>query len=127
MTAPPALPANMLWHCTVGGGTCSYTINLCSLSQDNLRLARKRVPRESLDYVVNRDWKADDGQVWTVFYEIVNAHWEDHLRELDIEYVRGDDAVRVSFDLHQNLTGLSGFEQSTFRWIHPWRHPISKT
>ncbi|KAI0296196.1 hypothetical protein BC826DRAFT_246526 [Russula brevipes] len=31
MYVPPILPADMLWHCPVGGGTCSYFINLCNL------------------------------------------------------------------------------------------------
>ncbi|KAH8997293.1 hypothetical protein EDB92DRAFT_1941926 [Lactarius akahatsu] len=99
---PPTLPANMLWQCPVGGGTCSYVINMCRLSVDNLGLVRMRVPNDSIDYLLNNDWKYNDEQVMTIFYEIVNAHWEVHLRELDIRYMRGGDA-------------------SSFQWIHPWR------
>ncbi len=98
MTAPPTLPVDMLWHCSVGGGTCSYVINMCSPSDDNLRVVRKRVPNDSIDYLLNKDWKYNDEQVMMVFYEIVNAHWEDHLgRELDVGYVRRDDAVSHRF------------------------------
>lgn len=94
MFAPPTLPADLLWHCPVGGGTCTYTVDLCSPSQDNLALVHKRVPNDSINYLLNKDWKCNDEQVMMVFYEIVNAHWEDHLRtELDIEYVRRGDAV----------------------------------
>lgn len=94
MFAPPTLPADLLWHCPVGGGKCTYTVDLRSPSQDNLRLVDKRVPNDSIDYLLNKDWKCNDEQVMMVFYEIVNAHWEDHLKtELGIEYVRRDDAV----------------------------------
>ena len=97
MTTPPTLPVDMLWHCPIGGGTCSYVINLCSLSGDNLRLAHKCVPKHSINHLLNKDWKHNDEQVIMVFYEIVHAHWEDHLRELDIKYVQHDDMVSHSF------------------------------
>jgi hypothetical protein len=120
MTSPPTLPVDMLWHCPVAGGTCSYVIDLCSPSDNNLRLVHKCVPpKDSINYLLNKDWKHNDERVMTVFYEIVHAHWEEHLRELDIKYVRHDDVVSHRFD--QTLTGLSGFEQGTFEWIHPQR------
>ncbi|KAH9044480.1 hypothetical protein EDB85DRAFT_1909713 [Lactarius pseudohatsudake] len=97
MFTPPTLPANMLWHCPVGGGTCSYVINMCRPSVDNLGLVRMRVPNDSIVHLLNNDWKYNDEQVMTIFYEIVNAHWEVHLRELDIRYVRGGDAVSYRF------------------------------
>lgn len=102
MSTRPTFPADMLWHCPVGGGTCSYVINLCSPSDDNIKLVRKRVPDHSIAYLLNKDWKYNDEQVMMVFYEIVNAHWEDHLKELDVKHVRRDDV-------------------STFEWIHPQR------
>ncbi|KAI9444800.1 hypothetical protein H4582DRAFT_2179797 [Lactarius indigo] len=91
MFTPPTLPANMLWHCPVGGGTCPHVINMCRPSEDNLGLVRRRVPNDSISYLLNGDWKYNDEQVMTIFYEIVNAHWEDHLKKLDVRYVRRDD------------------------------------
>ncbi|KAF8274088.1 hypothetical protein EI94DRAFT_985376 [Lactarius quietus] len=40
----------------------------------------------------------------TVFYEIVNAHWEEHLKELGVKFVRHDDV-------------------STFEGLHPEQRP----
>ncbi|KAI9460587.1 hypothetical protein BJY52DRAFT_1262507 [Lactarius psammicola] len=98
MTTPPSLPADMLWHCPVGGAACTYVINMCSLSDDNLRLVRNRVANDSIDFLLNEDWKYNDERVMTIFYEIVNAHWEVHLRrDLDVRYVRRDDAVSNHF------------------------------
>lgn len=88
---PPTLPADMVWHCPVGEGRCTYVINLCSPSQDNLGLLHKCVPNDSINYLLHRDWKCNDEQVMMVFYEIVNAHWEEHLRELGLKYVRCND------------------------------------
>jgi hypothetical protein len=42
---------------------------------------------------LERNWKSNDEQVYMVFCEMVNAHWEDHLKELDIKYVRQGDTV----------------------------------
>jgi hypothetical protein len=96
MFMPPTLPADMVWHCPVGGGRCPYVINLCSPSQDNLALVHKHVPNGSINYLLHRDWKCNDEQVMMVFYEIVNAHWEVHLQELGIKYVQCGDAVSPS-------------------------------
>ena len=68
MTTPPTLPADMLWHCPVGGGTCSYLIDMCSHAGDN-------------------------EQIMTMFYELVHAHWGTHLKELGLKYVRRNDVV----------------------------------
>lgn len=93
MFMPPTLPADMVWHCPIGGGRCTYIINLCSPSQDNLGLVYNHVPNDGINYLLHRDWKCNDEQVMMVFYEIVNAHWEEHLQELGIKYVRHNDVV----------------------------------
>ena len=104
MFTPPVLPVDMLWHCPVGGGTCSYVINLCSPSDDNLRLVHKYMSNDSINYLLKKDWKSNDKQVMMMFYEIVQAHWEDHLRALDIKYVWHNDAVSHCFSLDLNLS-----------------------
>ena len=93
MFMPPALPADMVWHCPVGGGKCTYVINLCSLSQDDLGLIHHHVPIDGINYLLHKNWKCSDEQVMMVFYEIVNAHWEEHLQGLGIKYVRQNDVV----------------------------------
>jgi hypothetical protein len=93
MYAPPILPADMLWHCPVGGGTCSYFINLCNPSDENLRPIKGVVPQGDIMYLLEKNWKSNDEQVHMVFCEMVNAHWKDHLKELDIKYVQHGDTV----------------------------------
>jgi hypothetical protein len=93
LTAPP-LSIDMIWHCPMGGGSCMYCINLCAPTDDNLRLIRAHVPHEAIVYLISKDWKSDDEQVMAIFYEMVNAHWESHLKELDIKYIRQGDAVK---------------------------------
>jgi len=66
------------------------------------------VPHGIIDYVLNKDWKYNDEQVLTVFYEIVNAHWEEHLKELGVKFVRYDDV-------------------STFEGLHPEQRPAHTT
>lgn len=98
MFTAPTLPVSMVWHCPIGGGTCSYIVDMCSPSQDQLRLVHGQVPKGNIEYLLNKEWKCDDEQMMMVFYEIVNAHWEDHLRELDIKFVRSDGVVSPSFN-----------------------------
>ena len=96
MLVPPTLPVNMVWHCPVGG-TCSYVIDLCAPSDDNMRLISAVVPQDDITYLHEKDWKTNDEQVHMIFYEIVNAHWENHLKELDIRYVQQGDDVSYYF------------------------------
>jgi hypothetical protein len=122
MFTTPTLPVNMVWHCPIGGGTCSYIVDMCSLSQDHLRLVHGRVPKGNIESLLNKEWKCDDEQMMMVFYEIVNSHWEDHLRELDIEFVRSDGVV--SHYIQPKLTWLSAcLEQGTFVEMHPGQLP----
>jgi len=93
MLTSPTLPLNMLWHCPVGGGTCSYVIDLYTPSDINLRAINGIVSQDEVIYFLEKDWKSNDEQVYVIFCEMVNAHWEDHLKELDIKYVRQGDAV----------------------------------
>jgi len=92
MFNPPAISANMLWHCSIGG-TCLYTINLCAPSDANLR----SIPQDEAIYLLEKQWKTNDEQVCMIFHEMVNAHWEDHLKELDIRHVDQGDTVSYSF------------------------------
>lgn len=92
MLIPPTVPVDMLWHCPVGG-TCSYVINLCAPSDTNLKSISAIVPQDQIVYFLKKGWKSNDEQVFMVFCEMVNAHWEDHLKELDIKYVHQEDAV----------------------------------
>jgi len=93
MFIPPTVPANMLWHCPVGGGTCLYIINLCALSDANLRSISKIVPQDEVICLLEKQWKSDDEKVCMIFHEMVNAHWDNHLKELDIKHVCQDDDV----------------------------------
>lgn len=95
----PTIPSNMLWHCPIEGGTCSYTINLCALSDTNLNgLVNTIVSKDEAINFLNRQWKSSDQELCTIFNQMVNAHWEDHLKELDIRYVhQGDDNVSDYF------------------------------
>lgn len=97
MLTPPTLPVDMFWHCPVGEGSCSYVINLCAPTDHNLRLIQALVPYEDIIHLLSKDWKCNDDQVMMIFYEMVNAHWEDHLKELDIKYVRRAAAVSHSW------------------------------
>ncbi len=109
MSTPPTLPADMLWHCPIGGGTCRYAINLFSPSDDNLR----HVSYDNTNYLLNEDWKCNDEQLMMVFYEMVNAHWEEHLRELDIKHVRHNNTVSHSLWIGL-LTSLSTLNRVLF-------------
>jgi hypothetical protein len=93
MLIAPTLPVDMIWHCPVGGGSCLYLIDLCAPTGNNLRLIQALVPHEDIINFLSKDWKCNDEQVMMIFYEMVNAHWGDHLKELDIRYVRQGDAV----------------------------------
>jgi hypothetical protein len=93
MFMPPTLPSDMVWHCPVGEGRCPFVINMCSPSQDTLGLVHKHVSSDSINYLLHRDWKCNDKQVMMAFYEIVNAHWEEHLQELGIKHVQHSNAV----------------------------------
>jgi hypothetical protein len=122
MLKPPRLPIDLIWHCPVGGGSCTYSINLCAPTDDNLRLIRAVVPHDAIIFLLSKDWKSNDEQIFAIFYEMVNAHWENHLKEFDIKYIRQGDAVKwftVPGVLHTLLARLL---QSTFEWIHPQRH-----
>jgi hypothetical protein len=77
----------------VGGGTCSYFINLCNPSDETLRPIKGVVPQGDIMYLLEKNWKSNDEQVYMVFCEMVNAHWMDHLKELDIKYVQHGDTV----------------------------------
>jgi hypothetical protein len=93
MLIPPTLPVDLLWHCPVGQGTCSYAINLCSPSNTTLKSISAVIPQNEVICFLEKNWKSNDEQVYTIFCEMVNAHWEDHLKELDIKYVRQGDTV----------------------------------
>ena len=94
MFHPPTIPANMLWYCPIGGGTCSYTIDLCAPSAANLRSINTIVSKgQDAIYLLEKQWKSDNKQLCIIFYEMANAHWEDHLKELDIRHVHQGDAV----------------------------------
>jgi hypothetical protein len=96
MIIPPTLPVNMLWHCPIGG-TCSYIINLCAPSDTNLKSISAIVPQDEVVYFLKKGWKGNDKQVFMIFSHMVNAHWEDHLKELDIKFVHQGDAVSDHF------------------------------
>ncbi|KAI0308209.1 hypothetical protein B0F90DRAFT_1813513 [Multifurca ochricompacta] len=95
MFVVPALPADLIWHCPVGGGTCSYTINLCALSEDNLRLIQNCVSHEDVVHLQRKNWKSNHERTFMTFYEMVNAHWGDHLKELDIKHIRQGEATQT--------------------------------
>ena len=113
----------MIWHCPIGGGTCQYAIDLCTPSDDNLQLISTVVPKDENNYLLGKAWKSDDEQVYMIFYEMVNSHWEDHLKELDIKHVKQGNAVSYSVK-PSHLFELSNIIQSTFEWIHPQRHEL---
>ena len=46
---------------------------------------------------MEKQWKSNDEQVCMIFHEMVNAHWEDHLKELDIKHVDKGDTVSNYF------------------------------
>jgi hypothetical protein len=93
MLTPPTLPFDMIWHCPVGGGSCLYLINLCTPTGTDIRLVQALLPHEDIIHLLSKDWKCNDELIMMVFYEMVNAHWEEHLKDLDIKYVRQGDAV----------------------------------
>jgi hypothetical protein len=95
MFVSPILPANMIWHCPIGGGTCQYVIDLCTPSDDNLQLIGTVVPIDEVNYLLGKEWKSNDEQLYMIFYEMVNAHWEDHLKELDIKHVKQGNVVCI--------------------------------
>ena len=97
MLIPPTLPANMLWHCPIGGGTCTYIINMCAPSSANLMSISTIVSQDETICLLKKQWKSNDEEVCMIFYEMVNAHWEDHLKKLDIKYMRQGDAVSKCF------------------------------
>ncbi len=93
MLIPPALPLDMLWHCPIGGGTCSYVINLCAPSDTNLKSIGTVGSQNEVTHLLGKQWKGNDERLHMIFYEMVNAHWETHLKELDIKYVCQGGAV----------------------------------
>jgi hypothetical protein len=97
MLIPPTVPANLLWHCPVGGGTCSYFINLYTPSDANLRSISTIAPQEEVIHLLEKQWKSDDEKLCIIFHDMVNAHWDDHLKELDIKQVHQGDNVSNYF------------------------------
>jgi hypothetical protein len=93
MLTAPILPFDMIWHCPVGGGSCSYLINLCALTGNDIRLIQALLPHDDVIQLLSKGWKCNDELVMMVFYEMVNAHWGEHLKDLDIKYVRQGDTV----------------------------------
>lgn len=93
MLGTPTLPLDLIWHCPVGGGSCSYSINLLAPTNDNLSLIQGVVDQDDIVQFLSKDWKANDELIFHVFYEMVNRHWVDHLNGLDIRYVRRGDSV----------------------------------
>jgi len=112
MFNPLTIPANMLWHCPIGGGTCSYIINLCTPSATNLRSISTIVPQDEAIYLLEKQWKINDDQLCMIFYEMVNAHWEDHLKELDIKHLCQGDTVSYYFGYASYITVLSNYHCS---------------
>jgi hypothetical protein len=100
MFNPPTISANMLWHCPIGGGSCLYTINLCAPSDANLRSINTIISQDEVIYLLEKQWKSNDEQVCMIFHEMVNAHWEDHLKELDIKHMDQGDTVSNYFWLY---------------------------
>ena len=121
MLHPPTIPTNMLWHCPIGG-TCSYTIDLCAPSVANLRSVDTTASQaQDAIYLLEKQWKSNDKQLCMIFNEMVHAHWEDHLKELDIRYIhQGDDVSNHFYALHMPIVLI--IIQSHFEWIHPQRH-----
>ena len=93
----PPISANMLWHCPVGEGTCSYTINLSAPSATNLRSINTIISQDEAIYLLEKQWKSNNEQLGKIFCEMVNAHWDNHLKELDIRNVQQGDAVSSYF------------------------------
>ena len=122
MLIAPTLPPDMLWHCPVGG-TCLYVINMYAPSGTNLRSISATVPQNEVVQFLKKGWKSNDEQVYTIFCEMVNAHWEDHLKELDIKYVHQGDAVSDHFVKPEPFDiRAKHVTQCSFEWIHPQRH-----
>lgn len=107
MLIPPTLPADMLWHCPVGGGTCTYIINMHTPSSANLRSISTIVSQDETICFLEKKWKSDDEEICMIFYEMVNAHWEDHLKKLDIKHIRQGDAVSKCFGYAFYMSVLS--------------------
>jgi hypothetical protein len=89
----------MLWHCPIGGGTCSYTIDLCAPSAANLRLINTVISQDDALYLLEKQWRSDDEQLSKIFFKMVEVHQEDHLKELDIKHVQQGDDVSCYFGL----------------------------
>ncbi len=70
----PILPMNMIWYYPIGGGTCQYIIDLYTPSDNNLQLINTVVPMDRNNYLLGKEWKSNDEQVYMIFYEMVNAH-----------------------------------------------------
>jgi hypothetical protein len=87
------LPSDLIWHCPVGGGACLYVIDLCTPSDNNLKLISTDISSDDRIYLLEKGWKSNDEQLYMMFYEMVDAHWEDHLKELDIKHVKQGNTV----------------------------------
>jgi hypothetical protein len=88
MFVAPTLPADLIWHCPIGSGACLYIIDLCTPSDANLKVISAVVPSNDRISFLEKEWKSNDEQLYTIFYELVDAHWGDHLKELDIKHVK---------------------------------------
>jgi hypothetical protein len=93
MFISPTLPTDLIWHCPIEGSTCLYVIDLCTPSDENLKRVSTVIPSGDRISFLKKEWKCNDEQLYTIFYEMVNAHWEDHLKELDIRHVKQGNVV----------------------------------
>ncbi|KAI0275072.1 hypothetical protein BC834DRAFT_965512 [Gloeopeniophorella convolvens] len=102
---PPVLPPDLHWYCPLGGGTCPYSIDMYAPSEDELRILRTcgDVPLKDINDLRRKEFKSDEERVYLMFCELVSAHWDVHLAELDIKHVVDGPA-------------------RGFAWIHPERH-----
>jgi hypothetical protein len=91
MFLSPLLPTDLIWHCPIGG--CIYVIDLCTPSDDNLKHVSTSISSGDRISFLRKEWKGNDEALYTFFYEMVNGHWEDHLKGMDIKHVKQGNTV----------------------------------
>jgi hypothetical protein len=61
---------------------------LCTPSDGNLKVMSTVVPSNERICFLEKEWKSNDEQLYTIFYKLVDAYWGDHLKVLDIKHVK---------------------------------------
>ncbi|GJE87192.1 hypothetical protein PsYK624_032750 [Phanerochaete sordida] len=100
LTKPPRIPLpGGQWYCPVS--TCDHQLDMHNLPEDHPTVFA--VSKEDRDRIRSGNWSWQDSRLVQCFYEIVSAHYVDHLKTIGIK--------------------LEGSRKDLVaKWVHPEEH-----